>query len=143
MVHTRIALALLTAPGIAFGGYRRPGRRSSPSPTYARVDTETKAAAFCEGEPADRANQRLNGQGAPQIPADLSQLDFAKTALDRAPRIPAELIRRSTKPKVTGSNPVWRIGGRRSGFVRLRPGVEEQECKLASGSQQSSFLPST
>ena len=36
-------------------------------------------------------------------------LDFAKTTLDRAPRSPAELPSRSTKPKVTGSNPVWRI----------------------------------
>jgi hypothetical protein len=49
------------------------------------------------------------GQGAPQIPADLSR---TRSAEDRTRPCSTYLSRTpspSTKPKVTGSNPVWRV----------------------------------
>ena len=60
------------------------------------------------------------GQHASQIPADPSGTRFAENRLKACPRSPADPPVRATKPKVTGSNPVWRIeviplGGRFTG----------------------------
>ncbi|MDX6624751.1 MAG: hypothetical protein QOE75_2683 [Solirubrobacterales bacterium] len=55
------------------------------------------------------------GQQAPQIPADPSVVRFRENRLKRAPRSPAEWLRRAHNPMVSGSNPAPAIGRARRG----------------------------